>query len=156
MPYKGLVRPGGACTAVSVNSRIMRVFRCAAGFNLRTKYKGHHNRNTQIRSTFSQDGTFLICGSDDGWVYIWTTGSGADDEKMPKQVGIAFSSGTTPDFSCSNPLDKMLAGTGVVEDLQGALAHMAHHELLTCTCTACIGVDTSFTTRQAAHCHALS
>ncbi len=60
---------------------------CAAGFNLRTKYKGHHNRNTQIRSTFSQDGTFLICGSDDGWVYIWTTGSGADDEKMPKQVG---------------------------------------------------------------------
>ena len=58
----------------------------SAGFNLRTKYKGHHNRNTQIRSTFSQDGTFLICGSDDGWVYIWTTGSGTDDEKMPKQV----------------------------------------------------------------------
>ena len=63
---------------------------CAAGFNLRTKYKGHHNRNTQIRSTFSQDGTFLICGSDDGWVYIWTTGSGADDDKLPKQVGTGY------------------------------------------------------------------
>ena len=62
----------------------------SAGFNLRTKYKGHHNRNTQIRSTFSQDGTFLICGSDDGWVYIWTTGSGTDDEKMPKQVQPMF------------------------------------------------------------------
>ena len=70
----------------------MRVSGSAAGFNLRTKYKGHHNRNTQIRSTFSQDGTFLICGSDDGWVYIWTTGSGADDEKLPKQVGVASSS----------------------------------------------------------------
>jgi hypothetical protein len=56
------------------------------GFNLRTKYKGHHNRNTQIRATFSQDGTFLICGSDDGWVYVWTTGAGADDEKLPKQA----------------------------------------------------------------------
>ena len=29
-----------------------------AGFSLRTKYKGHHNRNTQIRATFSQDGIF--------------------------------------------------------------------------------------------------
>lgn len=57
------------------------------GFNLRTKYKGHHNRNTQIRATFSQDGTFLLCGSDDGWVYIWTTGAGTEDDKMPKQVG---------------------------------------------------------------------
>ena len=51
---------------------------------MRTKYKGHHNRNTQIRGTFSADGAFLICGSDDGWVYVWTTGG--EDEKAPKQV----------------------------------------------------------------------
>ncbi|CAL8464569.1 g4104 [Coccomyxa elongata] len=53
------------------------------GFTMRTKYKGHHNRNTQIRGTFSADGAFLICGSDDGWVYVWTTGG--EDEKAPKQ-----------------------------------------------------------------------
>ncbi len=55
-----------------------------AGFTLRTKYKGHHNRNTQIRGTFSSDGAFLICGSDDGWVYVWTTG--ADEDKAAVQV----------------------------------------------------------------------
>lgn len=70
---------------------------------MRTKYKGHHNRNTQIRSTFSQDGTFLICGSDDGWVYIWTTGSGIDDEKMPKQV--IDCQGVHSNLKCTAELD---------------------------------------------------
>ena len=40
---------------------------------MRTKYKGHHNRNTQIRGTFSAGGDFLVCGSDDGWAYVWPT-----------------------------------------------------------------------------------
>ncbi|KAK9821320.1 hypothetical protein WJX81_001477 [Elliptochloris bilobata] len=43
------------------------------GYTMRTKYKGHHNRNTQIRSTFSTAGDFLVCGSDDGWAYVWPT-----------------------------------------------------------------------------------
>lgn len=38
---------------------------------MRTKYKGHHNSNTQIRGTFSAGGEFLVCGSDDGWAYVW-------------------------------------------------------------------------------------
>ena len=45
----------------------------AAGFALKRKYKGASNRNTQIRSTFSPSGSHLICGSDDGWVYVWAT-----------------------------------------------------------------------------------
>jgi hypothetical protein len=53
--------------------------RCA-GFTLRTKYKGHANRNTQIRATFSADGAFLLCGSDDGWVYVWPASAGPDDD----------------------------------------------------------------------------
>ena len=44
-----------------------------AGFVLKCKYKGASNRNTQIRGTFSQSGHHLICGSDDGWVYVWDT-----------------------------------------------------------------------------------
>jgi hypothetical protein len=40
---------------------------------MRTKYKGHHNRNTQIRGTFSASGDALVCGSDDGWAYVWPT-----------------------------------------------------------------------------------
>ena len=46
-----------------------------AGFALKCKYKGASNRNTQIRGTFSQSGQHLICGSDDGWVYVWDTHS---------------------------------------------------------------------------------
>ena len=43
-----------------------------AGLRLQCKYKGHSNRNTQIRASFSADGNSIICGSDDGYVYIWT------------------------------------------------------------------------------------
>eukprot|EP01024_Parvocaulis_polyphysoides_P038025 TRINITY_DN34017_c0_g1_i2.p1 TRINITY_DN34017_c0_g1~~TRINITY_DN34017_c0_g1_i2.p1 ORF type:complete len:264 (+),score=9.41 TRINITY_DN34017_c0_g1_i2:148-939(+) len=37
------------------------------------KFKGHTNLQTQIRSHFSRDGNFVVSGSDDGNVYIWTT-----------------------------------------------------------------------------------
>eukprot|EP01025_Chloroclados_australasicus_P044949 TRINITY_DN4897_c0_g3_i1.p1 TRINITY_DN4897_c0_g3~~TRINITY_DN4897_c0_g3_i1.p1 ORF type:complete len:566 (-),score=49.54 TRINITY_DN4897_c0_g3_i1:1380-3077(-) len=37
------------------------------------KFKGHSNSQTLIRSHFSRDGEFIISGSDDGNVYIWTT-----------------------------------------------------------------------------------
>lgn len=49
------------------------IYQLAAGFALKCKYKGASNRNTQIRGTFSQSGQQLICGSDDGWVYVWDT-----------------------------------------------------------------------------------
>ena len=48
-----------------------------AGLRLQCKYKGHSNRNTQIRASFSADGNSIICGSDDGHVYIWTSDPGA-------------------------------------------------------------------------------
>ena len=48
---------------------------CFAGLRLQCKYKGHSNRNTQIRASFSADGSSIICGSDDGHVYIWSTDS---------------------------------------------------------------------------------
>ncbi|KAK9818208.1 hypothetical protein WJX72_008854 [[Myrmecia] bisecta] len=43
------------------------------GYMLQCKYKGHQNRNTQIRATFSSTGDYIISGSDDGWVYMWNT-----------------------------------------------------------------------------------
>eukprot|EP00891_Asterochloris_glomerata_P003295 jgi/Astpho2/3295/e_gw1.00054.81.1_t len=41
------------------------------GFGLQCKFKGHVNRNTQIRASFSAGGEYIVCGSDDGWVYMW-------------------------------------------------------------------------------------
>jgi len=35
------------------------------------KFKGHKNDNLQIKATISEDMSFIICGSEDGYVYLW-------------------------------------------------------------------------------------
>ncbi|RUS33344.1 hypothetical protein BC938DRAFT_472074 [Jimgerdemannia flammicorona] len=37
------------------------------------KYKGLENTSSQIKATFSDDGKYIICGSEDHSVYIWNT-----------------------------------------------------------------------------------
>ena len=57
----------------------------SAGLRLQCKYKGHSNRNTQIRASFSEDGNSIVCGSDDGYVYVWNreiTASQAASKKV--------------------------------------------------------------------------
>ena len=66
--YLTHVMPSETCNLMQ--SRV-----CSAGLRLQCKYKGHSNRNTQIRASFSADGSSIICGSDDGHVYIWSTDS---------------------------------------------------------------------------------
>lgn len=50
---------------------------CCAGYTLQRKFKGLHNSNTQIRASFSENGDYIICGSDDGSVYFWNTNGSA-------------------------------------------------------------------------------
>ena len=40
---------------------------------MKSKYKGHANASTQIRASFSSCGNYVICGSDDGRIYVWNT-----------------------------------------------------------------------------------
>ncbi|KAH8696198.1 WD40-repeat-containing domain protein [Talaromyces proteolyticus] len=42
---------------------------------LEAKYRGNENSTSQIRASFSDDGKFIICGSEDRRTYIWPTGS---------------------------------------------------------------------------------
>ncbi|KAG0945690.1 hypothetical protein G6F57_003890 [Rhizopus arrhizus] len=37
------------------------------------KYKGLENNTMQIRATFSDDGRYIVCGSEDGRLYLWCT-----------------------------------------------------------------------------------
>lgn len=37
------------------------------------KYKGIENSTMQIKASFSDDGRYVICGSEDGCVYLWCT-----------------------------------------------------------------------------------
>lgn len=41
--------------------------------SIQCKYKGLSNSKMQIRATCSEDGNYIICGSDNGLVHIWTT-----------------------------------------------------------------------------------
>ncbi|KAG2501975.1 hypothetical protein HYH03_000471 [Edaphochlamys debaryana] len=54
----------------SADSRI----RLYVGYVLERKFKGHKHTDTMISAALSPDGSHLICGSDDGYVYIWDTG----------------------------------------------------------------------------------
>ena len=56
-----------ALLCTSNDSRI----RLYDGYTLRFKYKGLSNKSTQIKASFSSKGNFVICGSDDGAVFIW-------------------------------------------------------------------------------------
>lgn len=37
------------------------------------KFKGHQNDTSQIAATFSDDGRWIICGSEDGNCFLWST-----------------------------------------------------------------------------------
>ncbi|KAI8873863.1 WD40 repeat-like protein, partial [Ramicandelaber brevisporus] len=43
---------------------------------LERKYKGHSNTCRQIKASFSDDGKYIICGSDDFGIYIWDVEDG--------------------------------------------------------------------------------
>ena len=68
----GLTNSSGRPGPLLITSNDSRI-RLYEGYTLKYKYKGHTNRNTQIRASFSPGGEYVMCGSDDGWVYLWNT-----------------------------------------------------------------------------------
>ncbi|KAK9771765.1 putative WD repeat-containing protein C3H5.08c [Seiridium cardinale] len=48
---------------------------------LELKFKGHENTSNQIRASFSDDGSYVICGSEDKKAFIWSTGPSQSDHK---------------------------------------------------------------------------
>lgn len=70
----GLVYSSAAATAtfLLVTSNDSRI-RLYDGYVMKSKYKGHANASTQIRASFSSCGNYVVCGSDDGRIYVWNT-----------------------------------------------------------------------------------
>ncbi|KAG7383307.1 WD repeat-containing protein 44 [Phytophthora pseudosyringae] len=62
--------PEGRYFLVSTNDSRMRLF-SVDNYSRICKYKGLVNGHLQIKGRFSQDGDFVICGSENGSVYVW-------------------------------------------------------------------------------------
>ena len=77
-------------------------------YTLICKYKGLHNANTQIKASFSPDGSHIICGSDDGLCVVWPNIGAGQRQVQP-----------------SNPLDHVAEKCNAHESFQ------AHNEIST-------------------------
>merc|ERR1719350_766281 len=59
------------CLVTTNDSRIRLFTLENYQINITTKYKGLKNQQLQIAASFSDDGKFVICGSDCGGIFIW-------------------------------------------------------------------------------------
>jgi len=64
--------PGGAKMLITSNDSRVRLYHLS-DYSLVCQYKGLINNNYQIKATFSENGNYIICGSEDHNVYIWDT-----------------------------------------------------------------------------------
>jgi len=55
---------------ITTNDSRLRILELE-GYKQRTKFKGHVNESLQISATSSEDLDYIICGSEDGNVYMW-------------------------------------------------------------------------------------
>ena len=76
---------------VTTNDSRVRVYNLRDK-GLELKLKGNENSTSQIRASFSEDARYVICGSEDKKVYIWSTGPPEKDkDKRPVEMFEAHS-----------------------------------------------------------------
>lgn len=87
---------------------------------LEAKFRGNENHSSQIRATFSSDGRFIICGSEDHRVYIWPLRplDSRDPDKRPVEVFEPHPSAVTSAIFAPVRTKQILGSTGdIVYDL---------------------------------------
>ncbi|GEM11318.1 WD repeat protein 44 [Rhodotorula toruloides] len=78
---------GGERLLVTTNDSRIRLYHTADKM-IEAKYAGHENMSSQIRASFSDDGRWIISGSEDRNVYIWESGMAPhenEDFRLPKK-----------------------------------------------------------------------
>ncbi|XP_020904017.1 WD repeat-containing protein 44 isoform X2 [Exaiptasia diaphana] len=75
--------PGEEKVLVTSNDSRIRLYDLKDN-SLSCKYKGCTNSSSQIKASFSHDGQYLICGSEDHFAYIWRTQHGIPSARRDK------------------------------------------------------------------------
>ncbi|KAI1908442.1 hypothetical protein LOZ61_005578 [Ophidiomyces ophidiicola] len=87
-------------------------------YNLRdktmeVKFRGNENSASQIRASFSSDGRYIVCGSEDRRVYIWPVeGNERFGDKRPLESFEAHSSMVTTAIIAPEKTKEILGSTG--------------------------------------------
>ena len=81
---------------------------------LEVKFRGNENSCSQIHASFSDDGKYVICGSEDRKVYIWPTSVNErpDNDKRPMEVFEAHSAIATTAIMAPQTARRLLAQSG--------------------------------------------
>ncbi|KAJ5841333.1 Oxo-4-hydroxy-4-carboxy-5-ureidoimidazoline decarboxylase [Penicillium rubens] len=78
--------------------------------SLEAKFRGNENTCSQIRATFTNDGKYIICGSEDRRAYVWPIGSvQRDSEKQAVEVFETQSAMVTAAIMAPVPTKQLLA-----------------------------------------------
>lgn len=70
--------------------------------SLQMKFKGNENTSSQMHACFSDDGRYIICGSEDKKVLIWST-SGSENDKQNKHPVESFKAHASPTAAIMAP-----------------------------------------------------
>ena len=70
---------GSSQLLISTNDSRLRLYNLS-NFDMKCKYKGHENTQSQIHARLSPDDELIICGSEDGYIYIWRVKKAQADE----------------------------------------------------------------------------
>ena len=80
---------------------------------LELKLKGNENTCSQIHATFSDDAQYIICGSEDRKVYIWSTGQPeTEKDKRPMEMFEAHSAIVTATIMAPTKTRQLLSASG--------------------------------------------
>ena len=82
--------------------------------NLEIKFRGNENSCSQIHASFSDDGKFVVCGSEDRKVYVWPTGplERTEGDRRPMEIFEAHNTIVTSAVMVPAATRRLLAKSG--------------------------------------------